>query len=386
MKIVAMIPARIGSKRVPQKNLRLLNEKPLIQYIIDTAKGVDHFSKIYLNADNECFHPVAENSNISFYLRPKELGSDSATNDEFALDFLENVKCDVLIQLLPTSPFVTATEITNFIESMLKGHFETFISVKRTQIACLFNDQPINFHRSVKNPPSQEMTPIMAYATAIMGWTSVSFKKNMKTLGCAYHGGEGRIGYFELRGFSTIDIDHEEDFVLADAIMSSMHFKHLSANQEPLGEKTHTEVDVYSILKRDGVVTNNLEESNREILNVDKLIQKKSSFGSSWSYRVINTENNSMTVIAQNPGEGNREHYHPNWNEWWYILDGSWKWIIEGKERVVTKGDVVFIPKGKKHQIVAIGDKLAIRMAVSRADVEHVYTQSGSKIHCLEEY
>lgn len=76
------------------------------------------------------------------------------------------------------------------------------------------------------------------------------------------------------------------------------------------------------------------------------------------------------------PGEGNRLHYHPNWNEWWYIVKGKWEWDIEGEKTIVKKGDLVFIGKGQKHKITAIGHEMAIRLAVSRADVEHVYPVS----------
>ena len=89
--------------------------------------------------------------------------------------------------------------------------------------------------------------------------------------------------------------------------------------------------------------------------------------------RVINTESNSATLIQQQPGEGNRRHYHPDWNEWWYILKGPWKWEIDGTERVVDTGDFVFMKKGRNHKITACGKSLSIRMAVSRYDVEHVY-------------
>ena len=75
------------------------------------------------------------------------------------------------------------------------------------------------------------------------------------------------------------------------------------------------------------------------------------------------------------PGEGNRLHFHPNWNEWWYIVQGSWKFEIEGEEKILNENDIVFIEKGKRHRITALGDKIAIRMAVSRADVEHVYPE-----------
>ena len=73
------------------------------------------------------------------------------------------------------------------------------------------------------------------------------------------------------------------------------------------------------------------------------------------------------------PEEGNRRHHHPDWNEWWYIVEGEWDWEIEGDVKKVVQGDIVFMEKNRKHKITASGTTRAIRMAVSRADVAHVY-------------
>ena len=50
------------------------------------------------------------------------------------------------------------------------------------------------------------MEPVKVYATSLMGWKSEVFLKNMKLYGSAYHGGQGSINYFTLKGWSTIDI------------------------------------------------------------------------------------------------------------------------------------------------------------------------------------
>lgn len=134
----------------------------------------------------------------------------------------------------------------------------------------------------------------------------------------------------------------------------------------------HIEVDVPSILEKDGVKTNDLFDSNKEVVSLDTILSEKPS-DSSWSKRVIDTDSNSMTIIAQMPGEGNRRHYHPDWNEWWYIVQGEWEWEIEGEIKRIKAGDIVMVEKRRVHKITAVGDKMAIRMAVSRADVEHIY-------------
>ena len=139
----------------------------------------------------------------------------------------------------------------------------------------------------------------------------------------------------------------------------------------------HIEVEVEAILKKDGVLDNNFDDVNQQVVNAYELI-KQNANKTSWSRRLVDTESNSATMIGQMPGEGNRRHYHPDWNEWWFILAGKWEFEIDGKAREIVTGDVVFIEKGKSHKITAIGDQMAIRLAVSRNDVEHIYATSSS--------
>ena len=189
----------------------------------------------------------------------------------------------------------------------------------------------------------------------------------------AYHGGDGKINYFELRGLSTIDIDREEDFRLAEAIV-------IAKSKISLGEpqyynsnsKERSEVDVPSILAKDCVAVNDLFDVNNEVVKLADIL-KSMPKDVSWSKRVIDTESNSMTIISQLPGEGNRMHHHPDWNEWWYIVEGEWEWEIEGEKKKIVQGDIVFMRKNRKHKITAAGKSRATRMAVSRADVAHVY-------------
>ena len=204
-----------------------------------------------------------------------------------------------------------------------------------------------------------------------MAWEINCFKSNIEKFSAAYHGGDGKVGYYELKGYATIDIDHEEDFMFAEAVSNAMKLG--SQNPQYYSETvTRIESDVPSILLKDGVEINDLFDVNHEIASVYNILEAMPS-NQSWSKRVIDTENNSMTIICQMPGEGNRKHFHPDWNEWWYILEGEWDWDIEGKVKKIVKGDIVFMEKERKHKITASGNSRAIRMAVSRADVEHVY-------------
>lgn len=372
MKLVGMIPARMGSQRVKKKNVRLINGRPLIDYVLESVSKADIFDSVYINSEDEIFTELAENYNFNFYKRPEEFSANDSTNDQFAQDFLKNIECDFLIQILPTSPFLSETDIKDFTNHMIRENLDTLISVENKQIGSIFEEKPINFEKLKPNPPSQTMVPVQVYATALMGWNKTKFLENMKEFGSAYHGGTGKTGYFELKGLSTIDIDNESDFRLAESIMLSMSNKRDTEPKYYEGGKVHSEIDVPSILKNDGVQNNDLYDINKELVSIESIL-KSQPLDQSWSKRVVDSDSNSMTIICQLPGEGNRRHYHPDWNEWWYIYEGEWEWEIEGKKKIVKEGDIVFMEKNREHKITASGSKRAIRFAVSRSDVAHVF-------------
>ncbi len=134
------------------------------------------------------------------------------------------------------------------------------------------------------------------------------------------------------------------------------------------------DADVPRILQMDGVSSFCLDQANEEIVSIQGIIELNGR-DSSWSHTLINSQSNSATLICQLPGEGNRMHHHPDWDEWWYIVEGSWEWNIEGSKKNISQGEIVFIKRNRKHQITAVGKKVAIRLAVSRYDVDHVYEE-----------
>ena len=137
-----------------------------------------------------------------------------------------------------------------------------------------------------------------------------------------------------------------------------------------------TDSNVHRILEMDGVDRFCMKEANQELVHIPEIIAEY-GLETSWSHTVINSQSNSATLICQMPGEGNREHHHPEWDEWWYIIKGQWEWLIEGNTKLIIEGDVVFIERNRKHRITAIGDSPAIRLAVSRYDVAHVYEKDS---------
>lgn len=375
MKIVSMTPVRLGSKRIKNKNLRLLAGKPLVAHAVEKCKQAEIFDEIYINSESEIFKPIADEYGVKFYKRPIELAGDKATNDEFVNDFLQNVPCDIVIQVNSTSPLTTADDIKRFVKCMIDNDYDTLHGVKMIQIEGLYDGKPLNFNQMKMMPPSQTLKPTMHFCSGIMGWKAKKHLENMERYGCATFGAKGKTGYFPLEGFSQIDIDNEEDWQLAElAIKLRESQNHNEPKYYEANKKEHAEVDVERILELDGVKNNQLFDELRKVHNLRDII---ASFpkNQSWSKRIINTKSNSATLICQLKGEGNRLHYHADWFEWWLIIRGQWAFEIEGKTTILNRGEIVLIPQGAKHKITAISDEPAIRLAVSRSDVVHVYPQ-----------
>lgn len=122
MKILALVLARGGSKRLPRKNSLPLGGKPLIQWSIDAAKGVEHIIDVMVSTDDKDIANISrEGGALVPWLRPAHLATDESSSAESALhavDWYESEKgpIDGLLLLQPTSPFRSKATIKKGIE------------------------------------------------------------------------------------------------------------------------------------------------------------------------------------------------------------------------------------------------------------------------------
>ena len=88
MKLLAMIPARMGSKRIPRKNIRYIDGKPLLLRAIELAQQSGAFSEVWVTSSDTILRDITEQFKARFHPRPEHLSTDAATNREFTEDFL----------------------------------------------------------------------------------------------------------------------------------------------------------------------------------------------------------------------------------------------------------------------------------------------------------
>ncbi len=135
MKILAIIPARGGSKGVPGKNIKLLGEKPLLQYSAEAAKAASRICDTIISTDSKEIAVVAEKCGIEVpFIRPAALATDTASSIDVvvhAIEFLalQQRYYDAVCLLQPTSPFRSAGFVDKAILKFEQMNADTLISV-----------------------------------------------------------------------------------------------------------------------------------------------------------------------------------------------------------------------------------------------------------------
>ncbi len=125
-KILAVIPARGGSKGIPRKNIKLLAGKPLIAYTIEAAKKSRLLDRIIVSTEDKEIASIAKKYGAEVtFMRPKELAGDEVLDlpvFQHAINWLEeneNYKSEIILNLRPTNPFRTADDIDNAIKKLV---------------------------------------------------------------------------------------------------------------------------------------------------------------------------------------------------------------------------------------------------------------------------
>ena len=217
-RIIVMIPARLGSKRIFQKNIRLLNGKPLILYPIDLVKNTGLVDEIWVNTEDEALGRYCETHGAMFHKRPPELANDSATNRDFVYEFLKYHVCDYIIMANTTSPLLREDTFRNFLNHIDKHDYDVTLSVIEEKAETFFKGKPLNFNLTEKLN-SQLLEPTFKIVWALTAWKRDTFL-NLQENGVNPVFG-GKVGTFIIPKDESCDLDTEEDWAIAEGILLS---------------------------------------------------------------------------------------------------------------------------------------------------------------------
>ena len=217
MKFQFVIPARGGSKRLPNKNIKLLGNKPLIQYSIDLI--LNNFNvPVWVNTDDENIFELSKSLGANITKRPENLGLDTTPTVDVLkhqLSYFEknNIKCDSIVLLQPTSPFRTKElilECLNLYKKTKRNSLATF-SFFNKKFGRIDNDSffPENY---VPGQRSQDLKDMYFENGSVYITNSFSINRGQIITDDVYP-------FITKNPLFDIDIDTIEDFNIAKKLI-----------------------------------------------------------------------------------------------------------------------------------------------------------------------
>ncbi|WP_298941443.1 acylneuraminate cytidylyltransferase family protein [uncultured Psychromonas sp.] len=225
-KVLAIIPARGGSKRLPRKNVLPLNGKPLIAWSIDAALQSKYIDRVMVSTDCQEIEAIAiEYGAESPFLRPNDIAGDLASTDSVILHFIEaiseTIKADIIVVLQPTSPLRVSSDIDCALELLIKKNANGVVSVCECEHSPFWsNVLPDDGNMSefikddVKGKRSQDLPICYRLNGAVYAFTTESITHNKGI------NNSDNVFSIKMPTIRSVDIDHALDFKIAEAILA----------------------------------------------------------------------------------------------------------------------------------------------------------------------
>ncbi len=217
-RVVALLPMKAHSSRVPGKNFRVLAGKPLFRWVLDTLLSLNEIDEVIINTDARDIlaeKGLLESSRVIIRDRKKELCGDEVSMNLILADDIESVPADVYLMTHTTNPLLSPTTIKSaldqFIEAKENGKCDSLFTVNRMQTRFYREDgTPVN-HDPDNLIPTQDLEPWYEENSNLYIFTPESFSKT-----------NARVGklpmMFETPRIESVDIDEEEDWRIAQAL------------------------------------------------------------------------------------------------------------------------------------------------------------------------
>ena len=225
MKSIAIIPARSGSKGLRDKNIRLLDGKPLIAYTIEASLKSGMFDTVMVSTDSEKYAQIAKiyGAEVPF-LRSSKTASDTASSWDVVAEVLDNYQAlgkefDTFMLLQPTSPLRTAGNIEDAYNEMKEKQAHSIVSVCEVDHSPLYcnvlpNDYSLSdfISKEIKGKRRQDIPTYYRFNGAIYLSETNYFIQNHDIY-------RDKCFAYVMDKARSIDIDDELDFVIAETLI-----------------------------------------------------------------------------------------------------------------------------------------------------------------------
>lgn len=212
MKTVAFVPVRLNSKRVVGKNLKMLGEKPLMCYILDTLANIKKIDEVYVYCSQESIKEYLPKG-VKFLKRPEFLDRDETLGKEIYEEFTKTVDADIYILAHTTSPFMKEETVENALDKILNEGYDSAFSCEKIQTFTWYDDKPLNYDLK-EIPRTQTIEPIYVETSAFFMFKRDIWKVHKQRIGFKPY-------MAQVDKIEGVDIDWPEDFEFAEKILET---------------------------------------------------------------------------------------------------------------------------------------------------------------------
>lgn len=144
--VVALIPARGGSKGIPRKNITPLCQRPLISWAIESALQSGAFDEIWVSTDDDEIARVANDWGAHVHRRDPQTATDEASTESAMLDFLNHHPCEIICLIQATSPLTQARHFTEALAKLRESCADSLVTVTRNHLFLWSSEgEPLNY-------------------------------------------------------------------------------------------------------------------------------------------------------------------------------------------------------------------------------------------------
>lgn len=217
--VTALLPMKANSERLPNKNIKLFNGKPLYHAILSTLIKSKYIKEIIINTDIESILSLTEiNQKVKLVERPENLRGDYVQFFDIIGYDMSQTKTDIFLHTHSTNPNLRTKTVDNAILAFVNNDsYDSLLGVNRLHKRAYSSDKiPINHDPHDKLLRTQDLEPIYVDNSCMYIFTRGSFR----------NAGNHRIGqnpyFFEVDEIESIDIDFEKDFYFAESVYKEL--------------------------------------------------------------------------------------------------------------------------------------------------------------------
>lgn len=211
-KIVAIMPIKLNNERLPGKNTRMLGNKPLLCYELDSLLQIQDLDDIYVYCSDEVICNYLPNK-VKFLKRPSYLDLPESNFTQIFESFMSEVEADIYVYAHATAPYIEIETMKECIDAVVSQQYDSAFCAVKIQDFLWEDGKPLNFDAS-NIPRSQDLKPIYRETSGVYVFTKEVFQKYRRRIGV--------IPFIKEVTFrETIDINDLEDFRLAEVFLNN---------------------------------------------------------------------------------------------------------------------------------------------------------------------